>query len=152
MAAAIETITQVYVSSTSRPTHSTNSSLAIVAEERYQRSLFRRAWDKVESILTSVHSNTSPEEEDDDEEFRNPLNPHRRQLLKEGSISSRISTDSGDERPTLSSSSSRASSIRRYDPWQQSAQDEIQQTKVEHAKIKDMIAGWAMDEVSPWFN
>jgi hypothetical protein len=59
MAAAIETITQVYVSSTSRPTHSTNSSLAIVAEERYQRSLFRRAWDKVESEFAFSHLDPS---------------------------------------------------------------------------------------------
>ncbi|KAG9284227.1 hypothetical protein G9A89_002037 [Geosiphon pyriformis] len=142
----------------------TSSSLSVFgnSQEQYQPSFFRRAWDKVESILTQNPNKTTSylnNDEDDDElleeEFHNPLNPHRRQILKEGSISSRMSADSGDERPFSRSSSrpvSRASSMRRYDPWQQRVNDELEATKVEHAQIKDMISGWAMGEVGPWFD
>ncbi|CAG8472428.1 9673_t:CDS:2 [Ambispora leptoticha] len=131
MAAAIET--PIVVSSSSQfATRANNNS-----QEQYQRSFFRRAWDKLEDILVRVQNKNTTYQDDDDileEEFHNPLNPHRRQALKEGSIKSRISTDSG----------------KHYDPWQQRINEELQQTQMEHVRIKNMISGWASDEVAPW--
>lgn len=135
MASAIETITQVYVRTLP------------IAEEQYQRSLFRRAWDMIESMLVLVQNKTRYYNEDEDEdeaEFQNPLNPHRRNIHREGSIKSRISTDSDSTQ-----SSSSASSVHRYDPWQEHIDGELAQMKVSQ---KDLISRWAKGEVGPWFD
>ncbi|CAG8487489.1 10124_t:CDS:2 [Ambispora gerdemannii] len=147
MAAAIETIAQV------------PATIAVSnnSQEQYQPSFFRRAWDKLENILAQVQNKSIASylsQDDDDiheEEFHNPLNPHRRQIFKEGSIRSRISTDS-DDRLSSSRTSSRASSLRHFDPWQQRINEELQQAQMEHAQIKNMISGWASNEVGPWFD
>lgn len=139
MASAIATITQVYV----RPT----------LEEQYQRSFFRRAWDRVESILALVQNKARfyRDENDDDDideaEFQNPYNPHRRNNQKEGSIRTRFSYET---RFSTDSDSSRSSSTaRRYEPWQQQIDEELAQIKVTQ---KDLISRWVKGEVSPWFD
>jgi len=186
MANPIETIVQAYVATvTSQPNNerrgvdisasqlesSSSSSvnnnvpnLQPTIQSYSNRSFFRRAWDKVESIfvkkdtnLPSYYNNYEREDNEDDDtadEFVHP-NPyqqctvlfrppiHKRRLSQHSE--ELISVDPLDYSPR---SSSEWPTRQRYEDWQRD-QGELD---IEELKVKDLIAGWAMGEGRPWFD
>ncbi|PKY50420.1 hypothetical protein RhiirA4_406486 [Rhizophagus irregularis] len=183
----IETIVQAYVAAvTSQPNNerrdivdisasqlesSSSSSVNNIVQPTIQsysnRSFFRRAWDKVESIfvqkdtnLPTYYNNYEREDDEDDDttdEFVHP-NPyqqpltcnalfrppvHKRRLSQHSE--ELISAGPSDYSPR---SSSEWPTRQTYEDWQRD-QGELD---IEELKVKDLIAGWAMGEGRPWFD
>jgi hypothetical protein len=130
------------------------------------RSFFRRAWDKVESIfvqkdanLPTYYNNYEREDDEDDitDEFIHP-NPYQQPLTRTAMFrmpvhkrrlsqhsQELISAAPSDYSPR---SSSEWPTRQRYEDWQRD-QGELD---IEEANVKDLIAGWAMGEGRPWFD
>jgi len=188
MANPIETIVQAYVATvTSQPNNeqrnvditasqlessssNVNNNVPIsqpTVQSYSNRSFFRRAWDKVESIfvqkdtnLPTYYNNYEREDDEDDDtsdEFVHP-NPyqqpftcnalfrppiHKRRLSQHSE--ELISAGPSDYSPR---SSSEWPTRQRYEDWQRN-QNELD---IEELKVKDLIAGWAMGEGRPWFD
>ncbi|RIA96839.1 hypothetical protein C1645_814880 [Glomus cerebriforme] len=131
------------------------------------RSFFRRAWDKVESIfvqkdtnLPTYYNNYEREENEDDDttdEFIHPnpyQQPFTRTAMFRPPVHKRRLSQHSQELITVAPSdySPRSSSEwptrQRYEDWQRD-QGELD---IEELNVKDLIAGWAMGEGRPWFD
>jgi len=173
MAAALETIAEVYARHPhggSEDAHSRHQPNANPSHYLFHnRSFFRRAWDKVESIFIQNKDASLPSyhqhhfDNTDDDEIEAPLPPtptspsqefqpqyqhHRMTVYGANAHKRRLSQHSEDLITAPTGRSSDEWPIRlTYEDWQRDHGEDVEQ-----AKIKDMIAGWAMGEVGPWFD
>jgi len=157
---------QLESSSSSSANNNVHNSQPIL-QSYSNRSFFRRAWDKVESIfvqkdasLPSYYNNYVREDDEDDDttdEFIHP-NPYQQSLTRTAvfrpPVHKRRLSQHSEELISASPSdySPRSSSEwptrQRYEDWQRD-QGELD---VEELNVKDLIAGWAMGEGRPWFD
>jgi hypothetical protein len=186
MANPIETIVQAYVATVaSQPNNEQRDVIDISVSELESsssssannnvpnlqsysnRSFFRRAWDKVESIfvqkdanLPTYYNNYEREDDEDDDtsdEFVHP-NPYQQPLTRTAMfrppVHKRRLSQHSDELITAGPSdySPRSSSEwptrQRYEDWQRDQGE----PDIEELNVKDLIAGWAMGEGRPWFD
>jgi len=138
-------------------------------ETTYVRSFLRRAWDKVESILVPNRESSPPyyaeesplplydsdvdldDDADEDDDIADDVSSyhlsdhyqlHPYHML--GGHRRRKSTASQELiRPSRRST-------RRYESW--TADFDTARQRDDKSPAKDLIAGWAMGEVGPWFD
>jgi len=182
MLSLFETISRLYSAPTSNNalsessnSNSGNNTREVIQDERFNisnsieegTSFIKRAWGKVESVFTQrqettilpTHLTHFQEIDDEDDEFvhSNPFHQHNNELIYRGSLlKRRLSQHSQElisaipeEDPNPSIDWNSMNSLQQYDGWRNDLLDIEQSQEV---NVKNMVAGWAMGEASPWFD